>query len=276
MSWLKKYLNYAGLVLVVLSLILLIVWPQHQKTALILALAGLVLLVLYLILNLSGLKQSLQRRSFLYSSNMLLIIILVLGLLVVVNFFLARHHYRVDLTAAKVHSLSDQSIKVVKNLKQDIAIKAFFREGNAGRATMENLLKIYAYHSPKIKYEFIDPDKNPGLVKKYGITDDGTTVFELGTKENRITTTSEEDITNALIKLTREEKKVIYFLEGHGENSIEETGETGFSTAKGELEKSVMKSRNYPWLYPPTSQVIAVCSLSRGQRRPYCLTSLTL
>jgi len=37
MSWLKKYLNYAGLVLVVLSLILLIVWPQHQKTALILA-----------------------------------------------------------------------------------------------------------------------------------------------------------------------------------------------------------------------------------------------
>jgi len=246
MSWLKKYLNYAGLVLVVLSLVLLIVWPQYQKAALILALAGLVLLVIYLILNLSGLKQSLQRRSFLYSSNMILIIILVLGLLAVVNFFLARHHYRVDLTAAKVHSLSDQSIKVVKNLKQDIAIKAFFREGNAGRATMENLLKIYAYHSPKIKYEFIDPDKNPGLVKKYGITDDGTIVFELGTKENRITTTSEEDITNALIKLTREKKKVIYFLEGHGENSIEETGETGFSTAKGELEKIGYEIKKLP------------------------------
>ncbi|MDD8020319.1 MAG: GldG family protein [Acidobacteriota bacterium] len=246
MSWLKKYLNYAGLVLVVLSFILLIVWPQYQKIALTLALSGLVLLVLYLILNLSGLKQSLQRRSFLYSGNMLLIIILVLGLLVVANFFLARHHYRLDFTAARIHSLSDQSIQVVKNLNQDILIKAFFREGNAGRTTMDNLLKIYAYHSPRIKYEFIDPDKNPGLVKKYGITEDGTTVFELGEKENRITTASEEDITNAIIKLTRERKKVIYFLEGHGEDSIEETGETGFSTAKGELEKIGYEIKKLP------------------------------
>lgn len=87
MSWLKKYINYAGLTLIVLSFILLIIWPQYQKIALILVLAGLALLILYLFLNLSSFKESLQRRSFLYSSNMLLIIILVLGLLVVVNFF---------------------------------------------------------------------------------------------------------------------------------------------------------------------------------------------
>jgi len=245
MSWLKKYLNYVGLALLVASLVLLI-WPQYGKTAFILAISGLVLLIVYLLLNLSSLKESLQRRSFIYSGNLLLIIILVLGLLIIVNYFLARHHYRVDFTSAKIHSLSDQSIKVVKNLKQEITIKAFFREGNPGRATMENLLKIYAYHSPKIKYEFINPDKNPGLVKKYGITEDGTTVFELGDKENRITTTSEEDITNAIIKLTREKKKVIYFLEGHGENSIEDSGDNGFSTARGELEKIGYEVKKLP------------------------------
>ena len=102
---------------------------------------------------------------------------------------------------------------------------------------MENLLELYAYHSGRIKFEFIDPDKNPGLVKRYDVTQDGTTVLEAGDKESRITTTSEEDVTNALIKVTRAEKKVIYFLDGHGEQSVDETGDNGYSTVKAELEK---------------------------------------
>jgi len=84
---------------------------------------------------------------------------------------------------------------------------------------------------------FIDPDKNPGLVKRYEISEDATTVFESRDKESRITSTTEEDITNAIIKVSREKKKVIYFLEGHGELSIEVTDEKGYSFAKEELEK---------------------------------------
>lgn len=254
MNLIKKSLNYLSLLLLALAIIFLIIWPQYRTTALILGLAGLVLIVVYLGLNLAELKETLKRKSFLYSSNMLLIIVLVLAILVLLNFFLARHHYRADFTSAKIHSLSEQSISVAKNLKKEVQIKCFFREGNVSRQTMENILKIYAYHSSKIKYEFIDPDKNPGLVKKYDVTQDGTTVFECGDKENRITTTSEEDITNAIIKVTREKKKIIYFLEGHGENSVEDTGDTGYSTAKSELEKigyevkklSLALSDNFP------------------------------
>ncbi|MGB9835912.1 MAG: Gldg family protein [Candidatus Saccharicenans sp.] len=254
MNLIKKSLNYLSLFLLALAIIFLIIWPQYRTTALILGLAGLVLIVVYLGLNLAELKETLKRKSFLYSSNMLLIIVLVLAILVLLNFFLARHHYRADFTSAKIHSLSEQSISVAKNLKKEVQIKCFFREGNVSRQTMENILKIYAYHSPKIKYEFIDPDKNPGLVKKYDVTQDGTTVFECGDKENRITTTSEEDITNAIIKVTREKKKIIYFLEGHGENSVEDTGDAGYSTAKSELEKigyevkklSLALSDNFP------------------------------
>jgi ABC-type uncharacterized transport system involved in gliding motility auxiliary subunit len=88
-----------------------------------------------------------------------------------------------------------------------------------------------------MNYEFIDPDKNPGMVKRYDISQDATTIFECGDKESRITSSSEEDITNAIIKVTREKKKVIYFLEGHGEASIEDSEERGYSMAKDELEK---------------------------------------
>lgn len=237
METLKRTLNYIGLGLIFLALIALRIWPYRKTPALVIALFGVGALVGYILLNLSALKRSVSRKSFLYSSNLFLIIILVLAILVLVNTFFARHHHRFDFTEAKLHSLSDQSIKVLKNLKNDVLLKCFFRESHYNRGKMENLLKNYAYHSKKIKYEFIDPDRNPGLVKRYEVNQDGTTILECGDKENRITTSSEEDLTNAIIKVTREKKKVIYFLEGHGEGSIEQSDDNGYSYAKQELEK---------------------------------------
>lgn len=237
MQQLKKNLNSIGLGLIFFALAALRIWPYRKTLPLVLGLLGVAALAVYIVLNLAVLKQGFKRKSFLYSSNLVMIIVLVLGILVLVNMFFSRHHARFDFTEAKVHSLSDQSKTVLKNLKDEIRIKSFFREDNYLRPQMENLMKIYTYHSNKIKHEFIDPDKNPGLVKRYDVTTDGTSIFESGDKENRITTVSEEEITNTIIKISRESKKVIYFLEGHGEASIEEAGEQGYSTTKSELEK---------------------------------------
>lgn len=237
MDFLKRRLNYIGLSLIFLALVALRIWPYRKIAVLILAGLGVTALVAYVLLNLSSLKQSVSRKSFLYSSNLLLVVVLVLAILVLVNYFFARHHYRFDFTEAKLHSLSDQSVKVLKSLKNDVLLKCFYRESHYNRGKMENLLKNYAYHSKRIKYEFIDPDKNPGLVKRYEINQDGTTILECGDKENRITTSTEEDLTNAIIKVTREKKKVIYFLEGHGEGSIDQSDDNGYSFAKQELEK---------------------------------------
>jgi len=237
MEKIKKNLNTIGLALAILALIGMQIWPHRKTIFLVMAVLGAAAIAVYVALNLSSLKRSVSRKSFLYSSNLLLVIVLVLAILVLLNYFLSRHNFRLDFTEAKLHSLSDQSIQVLKNLKKDVQIKGFFRDGNYGRSKLEDLLKNYGYYSKKIKYEFIDPDKNPGLVKAYGITQDGTTILEASGKENRITTSTEEDLTNALIKATRESKKVIYFLEGHGEHSIEQTEDIGYSFAKDELQK---------------------------------------
>jgi ABC-type uncharacterized transport system involved in gliding motility auxiliary subunit len=237
MTSLKNSLNTVALALIAAAVVGGIVWPQKKTLVAAIGALGLLALVAHIAFNLNSLKQSFRRKSFIYSGNLLLVVVLVLASLGLVNYFLSKNHYRMDFTAAKLHSLSGQSVTVLKNLKTDITFKCFFREGNFGRAAMENLLKIYAYHSGKVKTEFIDPDKNPGLVKRYGVTQDGTTVIEAGDKESRITTTTEEDVTNALIKATRAAKKVIYFLEGHGEESVEEAGDNGYATAKAELEK---------------------------------------
>ena len=237
MDKIKKNLNTIGLGLAFAGLVALRIWPQTKIVGLFLAALGVLAIGIYLALNAAELKKGLKRRSFLYSSNALLLVVLVLGIIVLLNVFFSRHHTRFDFTESKLHSLSDPSIKVAAALKTDITIKAFFRESNPSRGRMEDLLKIYTYHSPKIKYEFIDPDKNPGLIKRYEIAADGTTIFEAGDKDNRITTATEEDVTNALIKVTREKKKIIYFLEGHGEKSTEVTDENGISFIKDDLAK---------------------------------------
>lgn len=252
METIKKYLNYIALGLIFLSVVSVRIWPYKKTQFLVLLIVGIALLLIYIWFNLSEFQQGFKRKSFLYSSNLVLIIILVLGILVLVNYIFSKYHHRFDFTEAKLHSLSDQTVTVLKNLKQDVNIKSFFLEGNYNQARMENLMKIYSYHSPKIKHEFIDPDKNPGLVKRYEVKEDGTSILESGDKESRITTVSEEDITNAIIKVSRESKKVIYWLVGHGEASIEDTEEGGYSLAKNELEKLAYEVKKLDLALPDT------------------------
>ena len=246
MEKIKQNLNYIALALMFFALVSWRIWPHRKTIALILGVIGIAALALYIIINLSSLKEGFKRRSFIYSSNMMVVVVLVLGILILINYFFARHHHRFDFTEAKLHSLSDQSVQVIKNLKQEVDIRCFFLEANFNKGKMETLLQNYAYHSKKIKYEFIDPDKNPGLVKRYEVTTDGTTILESGDKESRITTTSEEDLTNAIVKVSREKKKVLYFLEGHGETSIESSEEIGYSFAKEELEKLAYEVKKLP------------------------------
>jgi ABC-type uncharacterized transport system involved in gliding motility auxiliary subunit len=252
MDKIKRSLNTIGLGLLLAAFVANRVWPRTRVLFFALLILGVLSIAVYIGLHAGDLKQGLKRKSFLYSSNLLLMIAVVLAILVLFNYLGARHHKRFDFTQAKVHSLSDQSIKLIKSLRDDVTVKAFFREGNMGRGRMEDLLKIYAYHSPRVKYEFIDPDKNPGLVKRYEITSDGTTILEAGDKDTRITATAEEDLTNAIVKVTREKKKVVYFLEGHGEPSIETSEENGFSFAKDELAKLSYEVKKLSLALPET------------------------
>jgi len=252
MDNIKKNLNYIGITLIFAAFVLIRIWPYKKTIPYILLVLGILSLLVYVYLNLSLLKQGLKRKSFLYSSNLFMMVILVFGILVLINYIFSKYHHRFDFTEAKVHSLSDQSVTVLKNLENEVRIISFFLEGNYQRNTMQHLMDNYTYHTSQIKHEFIDPDKNPGLVKRYEVTEDGTSIFESGEKESRITSTSEEEITNAIIKISREKKKTIYFLEGHGEGSIEDLEDKGYSQAKTELEKLAFDVKNLSLALPDT------------------------
>ncbi|MGQ9618623.1 MAG: GldG family protein, partial [Candidatus Aminicenantia bacterium] len=197
---------------------------------------SIISLILYIFFNREKLKEQIKLKTLIYSGNIILIVFLVFAILVALNYLTTKLHLRADLTEGKIHSLSEQTMKVLKNLKKEIEIRAFFRELNPRRGIMEEMLKRYSYYTTKMRYEIINPDKNPSLVRELNISEDGTTIFKCGEQETRITSTTEEDITNAIIKITRERKKIIYFTKGHGERSIENSSERGYSQVKTYLE----------------------------------------
>ncbi|MFH1624097.1 MAG: Gldg family protein [Pseudomonadota bacterium] len=177
-----------------------------------------------------------SKRSTRYGTHMLVMVLIVLGILVLIGAISVRHHWRLDLTKTKRHSLSDETRKVLDSVKKEVNIIAFYRQDSGSEGEFENLLKLYSYRNPKVSYRFIDPDRNPTLARKYEIADYGTVVFESGKNETRVSWAREEGLTNAILKVIREKKKAVYFLKGHGENDTSKFTKEGYSQAKKALE----------------------------------------
>ncbi len=62
-------------------------------------------------------------------------------------------------------------------------------------------------------------------------------VFDASDRIVRLRTFSEEDVTNALIRVSRANQKKIYFLSEHGEKSLEDKGVFGYATVKTALQR---------------------------------------
>ncbi len=229
----KKYANIAGLLGIVVVLAGLVVYSINSMIttlATILMAVGVLLLIAYVVLRFQEIKTGLSSRSAKFGSNATLMVVFLLGILIVINILAGRFTYRIDTTAAKIYSLSEQSRKVLKHLDKDVNVYGFFKSGDEARA--KEMMAEYAHFSPRFKAEFIDPDKKPGMAKKYGIKSYGTIVIECEDKQEKIHDVTEEAITNALIKVTREGVKKVYFTTGHGEKDYDKSDQSGLSKAK--------------------------------------------
>jgi ABC-type uncharacterized transport system involved in gliding motility auxiliary subunit len=179
------------------------------------------------------------RRGTRHGLNALVMILFLLGIVALVEALSYRHSYRVDLTENRRHSLSPQTIKVLKSLPVDVAATGFFRTDEPQKRAAEDLFKQYAsYSGGRFKWEVVDPDRSPGLAKRYGVETYGTVVLDTKTKSERVNDAEEEKLTNALIKVTREGKSVVYVIKGHGEHDPASTDRAGFSEAKAAVEKA--------------------------------------
>lgn len=224
-----------GILFVLASLIWYSIANLWQIWHWILLIFGVAGLGYFLFIFFTKRQKELSARSLKYGSNVLLQVVIVLVIIGLLAFVTTRRHFRSDLTKNNLYSLSDQTVKLVTDLKRDVVIKAFFKKAEQNAA--KDLLDEYDFRSGKLIYDLIDPDERPEIAKQYGIKKYNTLTVESGVKRETVEDMSESNLTNAIIKVTREQDKVIYFLTGHGEHSINDDASTGYKKAVEAIRK---------------------------------------
>ncbi len=148
----------------------------------------------------------------------------------------SRHNKRWDLTAAKQFSLSDQTRKVLADLKEPVHVKVFALSNEFER--FRDRLDEYTYAGKQLSVDYIDPEKKPAIAQQYGITASGTVVFEYKGRSEKATSDGEQDLTNALIKVIQGRQPKIYFVQGHGEKDTVSADRSGYNGINGALTSS--------------------------------------
>ncbi len=196
---------------------------------------GVALIALWSITNRE--KIGTWTKSVFFFSSSAAIGLVFIGVLVAANFIVARRNKTWDLTSQQLYSLSQQTRETLKELKTPVKVLIFATEPID---PVEDLLRRFSQESEKLTWETKNPLKTPDLVAKYKIREREFAVVLIrnaGQPDESSTTANlqkladpsegEGELTNALVRLEKVGEQKVYFLEGHGELSLEEdpTGE---------------------------------------------------
>ena len=180
----------------------------------------------WIYLNRDGLSIYYQSHHFKKLQESLVFFFLLFALLGVGNYWAYKHPWQFDSSVIKLNSLSDQTKNVLKDLKEPLTFKMFARKQES--LPWMALLEFYRAEKPSINIEKIDIDVRPDLVGDYQISDAATLVIEYNGKRQKVTERDELNITNGLIKISRGQDPVVYFVQGHGEGDISSQETEGF------------------------------------------------
>ena len=215
----------------------------------------------------SGLLKARQTK---YAAYAAVYILVVLTAVVIANFLADRYNKSYDATANKRYSLSDQTAKIVKGLKQPATI-IYFDQGTRFQHA-KDLLTEYSNLSPKIQVKYVDPDKNPQEAREAGIKNYGTALVEVGDRKEEAKSMTEEGITGAIIRDLKNTTRTVCFVGGSGEHQIDDSDRNGYSRFKDLLGKENYQAKSIDLLQkaevPSDCTVLVVAGPTRDYQQP--------
>jgi glutaredoxin-related protein len=108
-------------------------------------------------------------RRFKYGFNVTITIIVALAIVVILNIISYRRlaHMRLDMTATRIYSLSDQTRKLLGKLDKDVQIVTLISRNAEEINKAKDLITEYANYSKHISVEHIDPARQISRVEQF-------------------------------------------------------------------------------------------------------------
>jgi ABC-type uncharacterized transport system involved in gliding motility auxiliary subunit len=212
------------------------------------AVVGLLLIGAFFATNVGELGQVASRKSSFFFGSSAALVLIVLGGLVAMNYIAAKKNTHWDLTRQKLFTLAPQTQATLKGLGEKVTAIGFIPADHPAYEQLETLFRRYHDVAPdKFDFTFKDPMRNPDLAAKYELKEGQATVVltrRSGANESHtsLNVISEQELTNALVKLDAAGTQKVYFLAGHGEWSLD--GEGGQSLS--ELERALIQEGYAP------------------------------
>ncbi len=181
------------------------------------------------------------RRAAGFSLGMAGYSLIFIALLALINFYVARNDaLYFDSTEQKIYTLAPQTSSLLEKMEPTVIVRGFFIGGKPPVEVSE-LIKRMRRITDKLDWRVIDPELNPTMTETFGVSEKDTLHFSIADENSNrevkvARTLTEETIVNALIKLTRSGKKVIYYVSGHGESDLDESKEAGFLFLKEAIQ----------------------------------------
>lgn len=218
--------------------------PKAESWSSLLLTGGGLLLSGYFALHIRTLASLTGSRSARLGLHSIFSVILAATIVALCNFLAARHAPEWDFSETQNFTLSRQTYEVLRKLPREVTIKVFSHEGSPGYGPYQDLLTTYDQESPLVTVEFVDPERQPGVAQDHQITQIDTAVFASGEQKIYVYRPNEAELTNALLRVTRDQKNQLAFLAGHGEASLSDTQSSGLSRVKDALTKQGYELRN--------------------------------
>ncbi|MCX6130016.1 MAG: Gldg family protein [Proteobacteria bacterium] len=234
------FLPFLGVFSAVLALATGRVYKEFPAVSLVLWIVAAASFLIWIVLDAKRLRETFRLKGARHGLSQGVSVVLALLLALGVGYLSKRERFNksFDVTKEGLNTLSAESIKLVEQLKekkQTVKVLAFFQDENK-KSQFRKALALYELKGAPLDVEYIDPQSDPTRAMAENITTADTALFKYGKREARLSTFSEEKISNALVRVLKENEKTVYFLKGHGEADLNSQEAGGYKIAKAELE----------------------------------------